>query len=202
MGGDKRIAMLNQANILLILRREDQLPSGPHRRHRGRNRALNAAERAIERKLAYEFMLRQFRLGKLFRSDENGESHRQIVTSALFRQVGGRQIDGDALCRKAEAAVNNGATHPFARLFHRGFRQTDQRQRGQAAADMRFYDDQRRFYAYRCSGKNSGQCHNRSLTRRLWRDRKATARARNPSFGRVRSKAARDSPENIFSGAA
>ena len=70
---------------------------------------------------------------------EDRQRYRQIVTPAFFRQIGGRQIDGDAPGGKGETVVDQGTAYPIARLFHRGFRQTDQRQAGQAIADMHLH---------------------------------------------------------------
>ena len=47
------------------------------------------------------------------------ECDRQVVMAAFFRQVGGREIDGDAACRQRQPRCNQRRAHPLARFRDR-----------------------------------------------------------------------------------
>ncbi len=56
--------------------------------------------------------------------------------AAFLRQIGRRQIDGDALWRQRQPDGVQGAAHPLAVLGHRLIGQTDNGEGGHARADL------------------------------------------------------------------
>ena len=59
------------------------------------------------------------------------ERDRQIVMAAFLRQVGGREVDGDAPRRQREPGRDQRRAHPLARLRHRLVGQADDVERRQ-----------------------------------------------------------------------
>ena len=61
---------------------------------------------------------------------------RQIVVAALFGQIGGREIDGDAARRQSEAGRDHGRAHPLARFRYRLVGQADDGERRQSGRHL------------------------------------------------------------------
>ena len=66
----------------------------------------------------------------------SADRDRQVEARARLAHVRGREVDGDALLRKAELRVEQRRPHALARLAHGAVRQADERERRQAAADV------------------------------------------------------------------
>ena len=69
------------------------------------------------------------------------ERDRQVVVAAFLRQVGGREIDGDAARRQREAGGDQRGAHALLRFGHRLVRQADDVEGGQARRDLHLHVD-------------------------------------------------------------
>jgi len=97
--------------------------------------------------LAEELAAREPRARDLPRGREHAERDREVVASAVLRQVRGRERDRHAAARILELRVEDRRAHALARLAHRGLRQADDRRPGQAARDVHFDRDRWRIDA-------------------------------------------------------
>ena len=127
------------------------------RLERHRQRAAYGTQLARQREFACEFVLLQFAAGNLPTCNENTQRDRQIESSALFRQIGGRQIDGDAPLRKFEARVEQCGAHAILALFYFRLGQADDSERGQSVCQMHFHSDQRCLHAGQRTGVENGK---------------------------------------------
>ena len=99
---------------------------GPARRPQfAREREL-ALHRAAVQRLDRELPARR----------QHGHGDRQVEAWSGLAQVGGREVDGDALGGKLEARVDHGRAHAVARLADGFVGEPDDRERGQPAADV------------------------------------------------------------------
>jgi hypothetical protein len=64
------------------------------------------------------------------------ERDRQVVVAAFLRQVGGREIDGDAARRQRQSRGHQRRAHPLARLRHGLVRQADDVKRRQPRRNL------------------------------------------------------------------
>jgi hypothetical protein len=64
------------------------------------------------------------------------ERDRQIVVTAFLRQIGGREIDGDAARRQREARGDQRGAHALLRFGHGLVRQADDVEGRQAGRDL------------------------------------------------------------------
>ena len=73
---------------------------------------------------------------ELAAGDQDADRDGQIEAGAGLVDVGGGQVDGDALERQREARVGERRVDPLAALPHGAVGQADGGERGQAAADV------------------------------------------------------------------
>ena len=92
---------------------------------RHRQRAACRAQLARQRQFAGELVLVQARGGDLFGGGEDTERDRQVEAARFFLQIGGGEVDGDALGGKFEAAVLDGGPHTVLGFFHLRIGQPD-----------------------------------------------------------------------------
>ena len=125
------------------------------RRDGHRQRAGNAAQRAVERELAQKGAVlaeaRELSL-RLKDADEDG----QIVKRAGLFPVGGGEIDGQAARREAEAVVFDRRADALARLPHGGVGQADDLKARQTAGDIDLYGDLKAAHAADAEAANTG----------------------------------------------
>jgi hypothetical protein len=122
-----------------------------------RQRTAYRPQFAAKRKLAGEFVLLQaFRL-ELPGGDEYAQRDGQVKPDS--RQVGRRQVDGDAALREFETAVLDRRAYAVAGFLDLGVGQADQRKRRQAGGEMHLDDHFRRFHAGQRARFEDGQCH-------------------------------------------
>lgn len=93
---------------------------------------------------------------------EDAECDRKIETAALLRQVGGRQVDGDAALGKFELRGDERRAHPVARLAHLGVGQADQVEGRQAVGQMNFDRHLGRGKTVQRTGAHDGERHRNS----------------------------------------
>ena len=74
--------------------------------------------------------------GDLTGGAEDRRRDRQVESRARLAQIGRREVRGDPLQRELEARVDDCRPDALARLPHRGVRQSDERERRQAAMDV------------------------------------------------------------------
>ncbi len=92
---------------------------------RGRQYAGDRCNRAVEAKLAQNRETRQRIMRNGADRRHQAERDRQIVMAAFLRQIGRREIDGDAARRQSEAGGDQRGAHALARLGHRLVGQPD-----------------------------------------------------------------------------
>ena len=86
------------------------------------------ADAAIERQLAHKQIFLQSMEGNLVGGGENADRNGEVIGGSVFREVCGRKIRHIHFVRELQAAVFNGAAHPFAAFAHRAVRQADDRE--------------------------------------------------------------------------
>ena len=107
-----------------------------------RQGAAHRPQLARQRQFAREFPARQPRAVNLPAGRQNAQCDGQVEPARILGQIGGRQVDGDALVvRERQAAVEQRRAHAFARLFHLHIGQADQGEAGQAVGQMHFNGD-------------------------------------------------------------
>ena len=102
--------------------------------HRGQD-AVDGSQRPLERELTEEHIPveRGFELpGRLEDTDGNGE----VEERSLLAEVGGRQVHRDAVSRKVEACIPDGALDTLARFLDGGVRQPHDGEHRQAVGDV------------------------------------------------------------------
>jgi len=87
--------------------------------------ALYGAQGAIEAEFADENEVRDVFDGKGAVGTEDADGDGEVEAGALFLEVGGREVDGDAGGREVEAGVLNGRTDAVARLADSRVRESD-----------------------------------------------------------------------------
>lgn len=92
---------------------------------RGRQRARNSRDRAIEVEFADDDKIRQRIGGNGAEGGHQRQGDRQIEMRAFFRQIGGRQIDGYPFGRQRQAGGMEGGLHALAAFGHRLVGQAD-----------------------------------------------------------------------------
>ncbi len=112
--------------------------AGAGRRQGAGQDCRHRAQRPGKGQLADPFHVLQFHPPQLAAGEQNAHRDRQIETAAVLGQVRRRQIDGDALLGKAEAAVDQRRAHPVLALADRGVGQADHGEAGQPRAQMDF----------------------------------------------------------------
>ena len=107
----------------------------------GGQHAGDRRDRAVERQLAEhrEAVERVRRDGADGRHD--AERDGQIVVRAFLGQVGGRQIDGDALARQRQARGDQRGAHALARFGHRLVGEADDVEDDIAVGDLHLHVD-------------------------------------------------------------
>ena len=114
--------------------RERQMPAGALG---DRQRAADRAHVAGQRELADDRAVGDApRRSSCSEATRMADRHRQVEPRADLAQVGGREVDGDALLRELVARVRDRRPHALARLADRLVRQPDDREGRQAAADV------------------------------------------------------------------
>src|SRR5579885_641566 len=114
--------------------------------------AVGMAQAAIERKLAQKQVIRYLLIRvDGARSQQYSYGYRKIVGRAFLPQVGGRQIDGDALIGKKAATVLYRRTHPFPRFVDGSIGETDNREGSKPVGDIHLNLDQRAFQTNNCT---------------------------------------------------
>lgn len=101
---------------------------------RHRERAAHRPQRARERQLARELAAVERAGRKLAARGENAERDRQIEAAGLLRQIGRREVDGDAPHGKLEPAVLQRGAHALAAFAHFEIGQPDDRYRATVIA--------------------------------------------------------------------
>ena len=125
-----------------------------------RQRAAHRPQLAAERELARELECRQPSGIDLPARREDAERNWQVEAAGFFRQVGGREVDGDALVRgKLKPAVLDCGAHPLARFLDFGIGQADQREARQAVGQMHFDRDLGRRERVECAAVDDGEGH-------------------------------------------
>ena len=122
-------------------RRTDQALVARIGADRRRQHARDRRDRAVEAEFA-----EHGEAGQRIRRDRADRRHqaerdRQIVMAAFLRQVGGREIDGDAPRRQRQPGGDQRRAHPLAGLGHRLVGQADDGERRQSRRDLHLHVD-------------------------------------------------------------
>ena len=167
-----------------------RMPVTPSRLRRGgdRQHAARRMNRSVERQLA-----EQHEVGDVPPLDdalrrEDAERDRQVERRARLPHVGRRQVDRDAMRRKLEARVPDGAPHAVAALAHARVGQPDHRERGEAERDIDLDLDRAGVHAEHGGRAEAGEHAPRAANRASGNDRQRSQRvsgdlaARRPNF--------------------
>ena len=100
-----------------------------------------ARDRAVEAELAQHREARQRVVRHRADRRHQAERDRQVVMAAFLRQVGGREIDGDAARRQREPGGDQRGAHPLLGLGHRLVGQADDVEGRQAGRDLHLHVD-------------------------------------------------------------
>jgi hypothetical protein len=103
---------------------------------RGRQHARDRGDRTVEAEFA-----QHREAGERIARDGADRGHeaerdRQIVVAAFLRQIGGREVDGDAPGRQRQSRGDERGSHALARLGDGLVRQAHDVERGQAGRDL------------------------------------------------------------------
>ena len=123
--------------------------------NRGGQHAGDRCDRAVEREFAEHRVI-----GKSVRRNGADRGHdakrdRQIVMAAFLRQIGGREIDGDALGGHGEAGGIERGAHPFAQFGDGLVAKADHREDDVAIGDLHLHVDRARLDALERNRRNS-----------------------------------------------
>ncbi len=106
------------------------------RRHGGRQHAGDRRQAAIERQFAQHHVLAEHVGGYGADRRHDAERDRQVVVAALLGEVGGREIDDDALGRHRQAGGEQRRAHPLLGLGHRLVAEPDDGEEHVARGDL------------------------------------------------------------------
>jgi hypothetical protein len=117
---------------------QETLDSEPARTFGDGENAAHPAQATVERQLAdgsgaFERGPRQL-LGRC----EKCQRNRQVKAGSLLAQLGRREVHGDAAVREAQLGRGDPASDPLTRLLAGAVGETDDREAGQAVADVGF----------------------------------------------------------------
>ena len=139
--------------------RADQPLAERVRADRRGQRAGDRRDRAVERKLAEHAVAFDGVMGHGPDRRHQPERDGKIVMAAFLRQVGGSEIDGDALWRQREADGVQRAAHPLAALGHRLVGEADDGEGGKPRPDLHLHIDGTRLDALKGDGGNPREHH-------------------------------------------
>ena len=114
---------------------------------RGGQRARDGGDRAVERQFAQHAETLDGVAGDGARRRHQPERDRKIVMAAFLGEVGGSEIDGDALRRQRQADGVQRAAHPLAAFRHGLVGEADNGEVRQPWADLHLHVDGARFDA-------------------------------------------------------
>ncbi len=123
------------------LRHEDLLAALLAGQRDHRKDAVGVAHQPVERELAQEEGARDVGRG-LPGGEDDAHGDGQVVGRPLLANVGGGQVDRDALLGELEPGVADGGAHPLLRLLDRRVGQADDVEGGHAGGDVHLHLDQ------------------------------------------------------------
>jgi hypothetical protein len=115
----------------------DDAAGSARRAHRRRQHARHRQERAVERELAERHVVRDLLARQHVHGGEQRQRDRQVEMAAFLDEVGGRQIDGDALMRQRQAQRRQRRADALAGFAHRLVGKADDREARQCAVGKR-----------------------------------------------------------------
>jgi nitrogen regulatory protein P-II 2 len=187
VAGPVQARALDQGGFVGAGLRQDQAPRPPAfgRPQQGQGHGQGAphgSQLTPQRQLAGKLQVDQAFGVDVPHGRQDAKRNRQVKASGFLGQVGGREVDGDALVKgKVEPAVAQGGTHPFAGLFDLGVGQPHQGERGQAIGQVNLDGDLRGLEAIESATVNDGKRHGQAARHgarakeRLWRRQVCTA---------------------------
>ena len=119
---------------------------------RRRQHAGDRRDGAVQRQFAQRHEIAELVAGHRADRRHQGERDGQVVMAAFLGEIGGREIDDDALGRQRQAGGMQGAAHPFAALGHRLVGQADDDEARQAGHDLHLDIDGNRLDALKGHG--------------------------------------------------
>lgn len=122
---------------------EDHCPLGVTTGQGGGQGGSHRAQFARERQFTEKFVVAELRQRNLAGGGEYAQGNGQVKTSALFGQVGGGQVDGDASRGKFQMAIKYGRAHPVLAFFYGSFGQANNGQARQAVGQVYLNGNQR-----------------------------------------------------------
>ena len=135
-------------------------PSPRPRASRQRQRAAHRPQLAGQTQLAGKFIALQRRRVDLSVGGQDAQRDRQVEAPRILRQLGRRQVDGDALVgREGQAALQQRRAHALTRFLDLRVGQANEREAGQAVGQMHFHLHRWRGHAIQSAAHHHGQSH-------------------------------------------
>ena len=117
-------------------RTQETLGAEPPRALGDREDAADPPQPAVERELADRSGALERAARELLRRREQRERDRQVETGALLAQLGGREVDRDPAGREAQLGGGDPRADPLARLLAGAVGEADDREAGDAVANV------------------------------------------------------------------
>ena len=118
-------------------RTQETLHAEPSRALRDREHAADPPQASVECELADRSSPSERRARQLLRRAEHRERDRQVEAGTLLPQLGRREVDRDAPVGEVQLGGRDAAADTLARFLACLVGQPDDREAGQAVADMR-----------------------------------------------------------------
>ncbi len=146
-GGDDVQRLPSPGGLAAVGRRADDAALVFQRLHRRRQHTGNGRDGPVQRQLAHaDEAAREIRRQHAH-GGEQRQGDGQVVVRTFLRQVGRREVDGNALCRQRQPGGGKRGADALAAFGHRLVRQADDGEGGHAAADVHLHIHQCGIYA-------------------------------------------------------
>jgi len=164
MAGADHLGIGHQGGLFRAAGRQHQTHRhllGPQRQAGGQGTA-HGPQLPRQRQLTGKFMACQTARLDLPAGGQQPQCNGQVEAARVLGQIGGRQIDRDALVvGELQPRVLQGRAHTLARLLDLHIGQTDQGETGQAVGQMHFDGDRGGLQPHKCAALHQGKTHER-----------------------------------------
>ena len=136
VGGGEHDERAGPGGLAALGGRADQADAARPGRHRGGEDAGDGGDAAVERELAEGGEFGGLLAGEHVHGGQDGERDREVEVAAFLEQVGGGEIDEDALGRERQAHGGEGGTDALAGFADGFVGQADDEEGGEAGGNL------------------------------------------------------------------